>query len=923
MRRWAACLLAICFAPAALLAQELRGTVFLDGTEQPAAGVIIEARDPATDIRVLSTLTDSRGYFILKLPAPATVLVRGLRIGQRPTEFGTYALAADEVRTERFTLSGTAVVLDYVRVVGRSVCGRARARDAQVVTLLEEARKAIQSTQLRSTEGELSATWTLRSQQTTLTGRPVAAPSIQAFRATTDRPFKSIPPDSLASVGYLEIAEDGYTFFAPDAEVLLSERFVEGHCFQAEPWKKDDRDWVGIGFRPAQAARGIVNIRGTMWLDRRSAELRLLEFEYLNLPPILRVRNTGGEVAFLRLPSGSWLVHQWHIRMPRVTQTEVPVRVGRRTGNRTISDVRSMEVYGGDVREIRRGEELVFAAESNAEIEIARTAADIASLCTEAPDASRAVVWGVLRDSSGAPVRAGTVTLAWREDRRWLAGDQRLSTPMRVEAATGSDGFWLACGVARDAPVTVQAAAGDAQSLEYAAQIPGDSLGVELALRLTPSAATVTGTVFGRVVDSLRTAQPWRAADLRVLGGAQRATTDEAGRFAVDGLPPGEHEIVVWDDELRLLGIAQPRARVRVDVDGSAEPALLTTPSATAYFTQLCGRAPTPGEGMLVGELRDVSGGRRAGVPVRVDWTRSLLGRETSSRDDRTVEGVSDARGWYVLCGVPTEGEVDRSGAVTVYASGEVQLRAADERFSSGTIGVWLDGAAIKRRDLILGGATDRRQLGGVVRDQLSRPIAGATVLMLGEEGLTARTDSTGAWTMRDVPVRSSQMMIRALGYQPLTFDLDPIDGRFSVGEVRLDPAPQVLATVNIRGISTNTSEAGFEERRKSYGFGTFIDESVLKRQPMVTAQFLRSRTPRSRVSDRGAFLLEQAGSGFEAFTSCAPRWFVDGVDWGRNPDDQQQLFNRAVRIEIYRSSLAPPQFNDFDGCGTVVIWTR
>jgi len=923
VRRWAACLLAICFAPAALLAQELRGTVLLDGTEQPAAGIIVEARDATNGSRVVSTLTDSRGFFILKLPAPATVLVRGLRIGQRPTEFGTFTLAADEVRTERFTLNGTAVVLDYVRVVGRSVCGRARASDVQVVTLLEEARKAIQSTQLRSTDGELSAIWTLRSQQTTLAGRPVAEPSIQAFRASTERPFQSIPPDSLAAVGYLEIAEDGYTFFAPDAEVLLSEQFVEGHCFQAQPWTKDDRDWVGIGFRPAQTDRGIVNIRGTMWLDRRSAELRLLEFDYLNLPPILRVRNTGGEVAFLRLPTGSWLVHKWHIRMPRVTQTEVPTRFGRRTGNRTVSDVRAMEVYGGDVREIRRGEELVFAAESGAEIDIARTAADIASLCTEAPDASHAVVWGVLRDSSGAPVRAGTVTLAWREDPRRLAGEQRLSTPMRAEATTGTDGFWLACGVARDALVTVHATAGDVRSPEYAAQIPADSLGIELALRLTAPAGTVTGTVFGRFVDSLRTAQVLSGADVRVLGGPQRATTDNSGRFALDGLQPGEHEVVVWDEDLRLLGIAPPRVRVRVDVDGSAEPALLMTPSAAAYSTQVCGRAPTLGEGMLVGELRDISGGRRAGVPVRVDWTRSLLSRESSEQDERTVEAVSDARGWYALCGVPTEGEVDRSGAVTVYASGEVQLRAADERFASGTVGVWLEGAAIKRRDLILGGATDRRQLGGVVRDQLSRPIAGATVLMLGEEELTARTDSSGAWTMRDVPVRSSQMMIRALGYQPLTFDLDPIDGRFSVGEVRLNPAPQVLATVNIRGISTNTSEAGFEERRKSYGFGTFIDESVLKRQPMVTAQFLRSRTPRSRVSDRGAFLLEQAGSGFEAFTSCAPRWFVDGVDWGRNPDDQQQLFNRAVRIEIYRSSLAPPQFNDFDGCGTVVIWTR
>jgi hypothetical protein len=69
---------------------------------------------------------------------------------------------------------------------------------------------------------------------------------------------------------------------------------------------------------------------------------------------------------------------------------------------------------------------------------------------------------------------------------------------------------------------------------------------------------------------------------------------------------------------------------------------------------------------------------------------------------------------------------------------------------------------------------------------------------------------------------------------------------------------------------------------------------------------------------------IEQAGSGFSAMTICSPRWFVDGVDFGKLPgDEQRSLLIRAVRIEIYRASLAPPQFNDFDGCGVVVVWTR
>ena len=82
--------------------------------------------------------------------------------------------------------------------------------------------------------------------------------------------------------------------------MLLSESFVDIHCFQAEPWTKDDRDWVGIGFKPAESRRGMVGIRGTLWLDRRSAELRTLEYDYVNLPTLLRSPRAGGSVGFLR-----------------------------------------------------------------------------------------------------------------------------------------------------------------------------------------------------------------------------------------------------------------------------------------------------------------------------------------------------------------------------------------------------------------------------------------------------------------------------------------------------------------------------------------------------------------------------------------------------------------------------------------------
>ncbi len=56
----------------------------------------------------------------------------------------------------------------------------------------------------------------------------------------------------------------------------------------------------------------------------------------------------------------------------------------------------------------------------------------------------------------------------------------------------------------------------------------------------------------------------------------------------------------------------------------------------------------------------------------------------------------------------------------------------------------------------------------------------------------------------------------------------------------------------------------------------------------------------------------------------CDPRFFVDGWDLGPlDVLDQEMYLRHAKRIEVYRAAFAPAQFNDFAGCGAVVVWTR
>jgi len=928
-------------------AQELRGVLTTAADEAPAPGVLIEATAVATGIVVGRTLSGTGGRFRLALPADTAVTLRALRIGHRPTSLDTVRLAVGEIREGHWMLTGAAIALERVQVVGRDVCRASRADGDLVVTLLDEVWKAVRSTQVRSTTDPLTAEWILASQQTTLEGRPLTERSEQPFRAFTDRPFVSLPPDSLAAVGYLQEREDGYQLFAPDAEVLLSSHFLDDHCFRPEPWRGEDRDWIGLGFRPSERRRGIVGIEGTLWLDRTTAELRRLEYRYVNLPHQLATPAAGGTVEFLRLATGAWLVNSWSIRMPRVAESYVarPGLSVQRTPIRTLR-VTALEVASGEVRAIHAGAQTLYRADATGpSVPIVLSDEDAAALCVDSLAAQQGVLWGITpalsretpRGDSAASAEASPdadrrVLLSWTAERRWFDAARTSASRATTEVRAERNGLWVACGLPTNELVELSPIVGADTLGPRAAWIPPGERGVRVALHTTrDSEGARYGTVYGRVVDSLQVGGNPRDITVRVLGSAKRAALGADGRFAVDSLPPGEHTLAVWDERLTFLGVPPPTTRVRVALDGSAEGALLATPARDTYFAAHCARSPTAEEGLLVGELRDRAGIARGGVTVRATWTRSQLRAGAIEHETQDVSATTDDRGRYLLCGVPTGDGLTGAGGAVVTRS-PVTLRAMGGALASGEVKLSADSTWVQRRDLVVGRATDRTRLGGRVVDHLNRPIAGATVLVPGSDSLATRTSDNGAWVLDGVPVRSLELTVRALGYLPADIPLDPVAGRLTAGEVRLDPLPQYLDAVVVRGYRVPGSRAAFEDRRRSLAFGTFLDSATLRGQPVLTPDFLAHRGKRARAAD-GTIVLETT-SGLAALGACYPLWFVDGIDYGRAKGTssrhagaiasmQDEVLRTAVRIEIYQSSLSPPEFTDFEGCGSVVVWTR
>src|SRR5262249_35462405 len=94
-------------------------------------------------------------------------------------------------------------------------------------------------------------------------------------------PWSSLSPPALPNDGSVGTHRSNTTtYYAPGLEVLLSPSFVDDHCFHLSL----DGARLGLAFEPTPDRR-MAEIRGTLWLDAKSAELRSMEFRYSNILP--------------------------------------------------------------------------------------------------------------------------------------------------------------------------------------------------------------------------------------------------------------------------------------------------------------------------------------------------------------------------------------------------------------------------------------------------------------------------------------------------------------------------------------------------------------------------------------------------------------------------------------------------------------
>jgi hypothetical protein len=302
--------------PASIAAQSITGAVIEAGTSAPLPGVLVSLLDDEGE-RLRAALSDEAGRFSMEVARFGRYRLRAERIGLETTMSQTFDLFSTNPHFERLLMGERPVLIEGIVVDSRvQQCRLDPERGAQIQRWWQDVRTALDVSAVVQAEGLASFELERFEREWDAGLRRIVAQDSRTEMNLSNRPFVSEEAEFLGNGGFVQGDAMGQRqYYAPDAEVLLSDVFLSGHCFSISD-ERTDEGLVGLSFEPT-LDRAVSDITGTLWVDSTTAELQSLDFRYANLPE-LPDNESGGYVAFEYLPSGAWMVGDWYIRMPKL-----------------------------------------------------------------------------------------------------------------------------------------------------------------------------------------------------------------------------------------------------------------------------------------------------------------------------------------------------------------------------------------------------------------------------------------------------------------------------------------------------------------------------------------------------------------------------------------------------------------------------
>jgi len=574
-------LFAALLSASAAPAQTVQGT-FADPTGGPVAGARAGLRDAAGN-EVAATHTAPDGTFTLRAPAAGSYILRIERIGYATTETAPIALGAGETVQRGISAAPGRIVLEGIVAQSRSRCVPRPGSGPRTATVWGEARKVLGSTRESGESTDFGYSIRRFWRDVDPLGRTILRDSVATGTVLTGSPFVPAPLERLSRRGYVERTGGDLTFHAPDARVLLSDAFQARHCFALTP---GEGGLIGLSFEPVDDR--VPDVRGTLWLDRATAELRKLEYRYTRVPGLPpQGQDASGWMEFTRLADGRWIVGRWAIRMPVVT----------------VVDTQAL-----NLRELnlRRGRQVRLAGfrEEGGEV-LAAGPAGGASTVLAASGAITGTVWDstAARPLAGATVAAAGHRAVTDSLGRYLIEDVPAGAYSVTLTAPRLDSLRF------NAPPARAEVAVGASTLLPLAVPPFDAVWGAACGTERPGTGAVVGRVRGadgRPAAGARVTVTWTGAQ----PGGVAAAADSLGVYRVCEAPAGVPltlRVSTRDAAVvRGGGAAAAERPRRQDVD---------LPAASAFGN---GTSAAP-DGVTSGVLRDAQGRPLAGARVQID----------------------------------------------------------------------------------------------------------------------------------------------------------------------------------------------------------------------------------------------------------------------------------------------------------------
>ena len=322
--------------------QVVNGTVTERGSGRAIEGAMVVLL--SGDRVVARVLSAANGSFTMTVRRPGRYELRIDRIGYSSTFSAAFDLPSGATVERNLQTEVRPVTLRGLDVSGHRRCELRPERGLATATVWEEVRKALAAATW-TTERELYRfAWVRYVRELDEGARRVLDEQRTRRKQFIPHPFESLDPDTLAAYGFVSDRSGKMLYAAPDANVVLSESFLDLHCFSLDSKSEDGRSFVGLRFEPLPWRR-LPEVKGVLWVDEENGLLESLEYEYVNLRrrAAFRGDEASGRLSFRALPNGTWIVEEWNIRMPRLV--EILDEVGRTRRY----DVRGYVEEGGSV----------------------------------------------------------------------------------------------------------------------------------------------------------------------------------------------------------------------------------------------------------------------------------------------------------------------------------------------------------------------------------------------------------------------------------------------------------------------------------------------------------------------------------------------------------------------------------------------